>query len=69
MFGIMLSTKNQKEKDKYCMISYVGSKNKAKQNTDHRYCIKHRLVVARGGGRGWVKWVNGVKRYKLAVIK
>ena len=27
------------------------------------------LIVARGGGRRWAKWVKGVKRYKLPVIK
>ena len=28
---------------------------------------ENRLVVARGGW--WAKWVKGVKRYKLPVIK
>ena len=28
---------------------------------------KNRLVIARG--QEWVKWVNGVKRYRLLFIK
>ena len=33
---------------------------------------ENRLVVARGregGGGEWAKWVRGVKKYKLLVIK
>ena len=26
-------------------------------------------MVARGGGRQWLKWVKGIKRYNLPVIK
>lgn len=28
---------------------------------------KNRLVVTRGGGREWVKWVKVVKMYKLPI--
>ena len=30
---------------------------------------KYRWVVVRVRGWGWMKWVKGVKRYKLLVIK
>ena len=39
-----------------------GKKNKPKLID-----TENKLVVARGGA--WVKWVKGVKRYKLPVIK
>ena len=27
------------------------------------------MFVRGGGGKGWAKWVKGVKKYKLAIIK
>ena len=30
---------------------------------------ENRLVVARGGGSGWRKWMKGVRRYNLPVIR
>ena len=64
--GIMLSEKSQTEKDKYHKISLARGilneeKNKTKQNPQtHRY---------RGVVWGWVKWVEGVKKFKPLVIK
>ena len=62
--GITLSEVSQTEKDKYCMISHVGGGSKL---TD----TKDRLVDAEAGvgGGGGVKWIKGIKRYKLPVIK
>ena len=44
---------------------YVESKKQKTKPTD----TENRQVVARGGNRGWVKWVKVVKRYKLLAIK
>ena len=61
---IKLSKGSQIEKDKYCMISHVVGGSKL---TD----TKDRLVDAEAGvgGGGGVKWIKGIKRYKLPVIK
>lgn len=63
--SIMLREISQTEKDKYRMISLICGiqKKKKKELID----TENRLVVARGGG--WVKWVKGVKRYKLPVLR
>lgn len=44
----------------------VKNQNATKQNKPN---TEHRLVVARGRGRGWITWVKRVKRYKFPVIK
>ena len=58
---IMLSEISDTEKDKYCMILLISGIWRGKNLID----TENRLVVARGGE--WVKWVNGVKRYKLLI--
>lgn len=47
---------------------YAESKtNKQKNKKTELMDTENRLMVARGGG--WVKWVKGVTRYKLPVIR
>ena len=41
---------------------------KKKDKTTKIITTENKLVVARDGNRGWMKWVKGVKRYKLRVI-
>lgn len=51
----MLNDISQTEKHKCHVILYVETKKKL-------------LVVARGWGEGWVKWVKGGQKYKLPVL-
>ena len=63
--GIMLNKISQAKTNAIRCHLYVESKNKTeKLNID----TENRLVVARGG-RGWVKCMKMVKRYKYLVIK
>ena len=57
----MLSEISQAEKDRY----HLHVESKTTEFTD----TENRLVVARGGGGGWMKWVKGVKRQKFPVIR
>ena len=65
----MLSEINQAEKDKYHMISQVDSKNKQETKLMD---TENRLVVTRGGGRGYKISEEGLKvqtsSYKKNVI-
>ena len=49
-------------------LTYMGNQRN-KQQTAKLIDTENRLVVAIGGGEGWVKWVKGVKRYKLPVTR
>ena len=66
---IMLCGIRQTEKDKYRMLSYTWNLNNNKAKTPELSQRENILVVARGEELGWTKWVEGVKRYKLPVIK
>ena len=64
--GVMLSEISQTVKNKCYMLSYIGGIFKTPTefiNTGKR------LVIAKGRGWGWAKWVKGGKRYKLPIIK
>ena len=51
--GIMLREISQKQKNKYCTISYVESKKQMnKQNRNRLLDTESKLVVARGEGGG-----------------
>ena len=55
---LILSELGQKEKDKYCMITFIcGIKNMAQMNLLNRFRkrltdMENRLVVAKGEGKG-----------------
>ena len=59
----MLGEIHQTEKDKYCVISHVESKNV----THWEKKKKSRMVVARGLGSGSEKLL--VKGYKLPIMR
>ena len=46
----------------------IKRKRKNPQNQAHKY-REQKLVANRSGGWGWAKWVKGVRRYKILVIK
>ena len=60
---------NQTEKDKYCMISLTCVIHKPTNKTRIHGSREQMGSFQRHGGGEWVKWVKGVKRYKLPVIK
>ena len=62
--GIMLSETSHKEKHKYCMISLLHEMFKKPNSKKQK-----RLVVAKGGGKAWGKWMKMVKWYKLPVVR
>ena len=66
----MLSEISQTEKDKYHMISLICGIENKQTNKPKLIETENRRVVARDGGAGvQAKWVKGVKRYKIPVMK
>ena len=67
--GIMLGEISQTEKRQILYdLTYMWNLKKPSKLIDTEI-MENRLVAARGGVGEWVKWVKGVKRYKLLVIK
>ena len=65
--GIMLNETSQTENDKYHMLSLTCGIQKKKENKFKS--TENRSVAVRGKGWVWGKCVQGVKRYKLPVMK
>lgn len=61
--GIIISERNQREKDKYCRISFICGIEKKTRLID----TENRLVVGRGG-REWEMGDQMIKRYKLHIL-
>ena len=59
--GITLSEVSQREKDK--------CENPKTNQPTKPIDVENILVVSRGRGGRWVKWLKGCKRYKLSVKK
>ena len=62
---IMISEMSLKKTNTVWSHLCVESKKQENKKQKSNSYIEKRLVVARGEGVGWVKRVNGPKRYKL----
>ena len=68
--GIVLSEIRQRKTPyDFTYMWNLKKKQTNKQVKNKLVDTENRLVVARGRCGGWVKWVTGVKTYKLPVIK